>query len=113
MMNRVLVAVSVACAAVLVIAVPAPARETARGGDHLVAADDWHDEHGTLDALDENGPEGDHGSAGDDCAIGVPGPSVARELSRDHNGAPAADVDSGHARAPPASVYAPPTDSGA
>ena len=78
-----------------------------------IGAEDRQDERGIADELDENGSEGDHGADGDDCAIGAAGPFVARAALRGDNGAPTALVDSGHARAPPASLSARRTGPGA
>jgi hypothetical protein len=108
-------AVCMACAVFLTMAVPASADGTsgpadARGG---IGAEDWQHEQGTADELDENGTEGDYGADGDDCAIGAAGPFVSRTAPRGDNGAPTAHVDSGHARAPPASLSAPRTGPGA
>jgi len=134
MMNKFLAAASMACAVVLATAVPALAWE---GGDHpvaaydekksgsvgvpesragcarettrtVVSADEWPAEQGTIDELDDNGPESDHGSARDDCASCAAGISVARAVSTGDDGASTDHVDSGHARAPPASPSAPP-----
>jgi hypothetical protein len=115
-------AVCMACAVFLTMAVPPLAWGTARSDDHVVAgcdqksgpadaraeigAEDRQDEQGIADELDETGPEGDHGADGDDCAIGAAGAFVARTAPRGDNGAPIDHVDSGHARAPPASLSA-------
>jgi hypothetical protein len=68
---------------------------------------------GPADAQGDIGPDGEYAADGDECAIGAAGPCIARKAPRGYNGAPSARVDSGHARAPPASLSAPRTGPGA
>jgi hypothetical protein len=114
-MRHTRLAVCMACAVFLTMAAPARADRTSGPADARgeIGAEAWPDEQGTSDELDENGPEGDYDADGDDRAIGAAGPFVSRTAPRGDNGAPTAHVDSGHARAPPASLSAPRTGPGA
>ena len=68
---------------------------------------------GPADAQGDNGPEGEYAADGDEGAFGAAGPFIARKGPSGDDGAPAAQVDSAQARAPPRLLSATRTGPGA